>query len=176
MDFFMRKRFLLGAITLLVLLNIVLMYMVWRGRPGSPGLTGAGKEMERDSARIERLLKDELGFDRAQIDKYLALRRSHQQRMNELNNEMRCLKEQMFDGVLKNEPKPKLSDSLLALTQETQNRIERLTFQHLIELKSICTPPQREKLKLLIRELFRPKRRGGEEPSSASRDTLLSRP
>ncbi len=64
------------------------------------------------------------------------------------------LKKQMFDEVLKDIPKPTLSDSLLKLSQDKMVELEELTFQYLLDLKKLCKPEQQDKLKLLIDEFF----------------------
>jgi hypothetical protein len=160
-DFFNRNRYLLLAIVLLVILNVGTLFMLFFGRPGERQ-RGRGNVQDRGQTRIAQLLKDELGFDREQIEQYLVLKKRHQERMRVLDSTMRAAKNRMFDDVLRDDPAPVLSDSLLVLTQRTQDEIERLTFQHLLDVKKLCTPEQRKKLHAIIHEMFRGKPRGDE--------------
>jgi periplasmic protein CpxP/Spy len=164
MDFFTRTRMLIGVIILLLCMNIGMLILFLVGRPATPSRKGSSREQDREQARIEQLLREELGFDQRQIDTYLVSRRAHQNRMRALNEEMRRLKNSMFDGVLSDAPSPVLSDSLLALTREVQDKIERSTFQHLAELTKLCTPPQRETLRTLLDDLLRRKPQPDEPP------------
>ena len=159
MDFFNRNRFLLAAIMLLVALNIGTLLMLILDRRGA-GAPPRNMPAEQEQRRITQLLEDELGFNRDQLARYIELRKAHQARIAALDARMRGLKTRMFDDVLRDDPAPALSDSLLLSTQQTQNEIERLTFRHLLELKQLCTPEQRERLHTIIHEMFRKGPRG----------------
>jgi hypothetical protein len=154
MDFFTRTRTLVFIIILLLCLNIGMLVLFLLGRPVSPASAGGSPPAGQNEARIERLLKEEMGFDRGQIDRYIALRRQKQERTRALDAEMNRLKDQMFDGAMRDDPTPMLSDSLLALTHAVQDKKERLTFQYLVDIKNICTPDQREKLGALVHQLL----------------------
>jgi hypothetical protein len=156
MDFFTQKRLLYSLIVVLVVMNLGLVLVLWLGGP-ERRTQGGRRESDDEGTRVERLLRDELGFDQAQIDRYLGLHHRHQERMQICNRAMQQLKIRMFEGVLRDQPAPALSDSLLQRTQETQVEIERLTFQHLLDLKNLCRPEQRDKLTLLIHDMFRRK-------------------
>ncbi len=158
MDIFRRTRALIALIVLLVACNITLAVVLLTQRQGGSA-TPTDPAVQKE--QIERALVQEMGFDRAQIDTFVTLRRTHHARMRELNAEMRRLKEQLFDGVLDDDPNPALSDSLLTLTQTTQHAIEVQTFEHLLAIKALCTPEQRPRLASLVRELLR-KKPGGE--------------
>lgn len=157
MDIFTQKRYLIYIIILLVILNLSTLLMMWIGRPQRPPGKGGPISPEREKARVEQLLKNELGFDKTQTEKYLKMRQEHQEHVTSLRNEIRQLKKQMFDEVLKDDSQPMLSDSLLQLAQEKQADLEQLTFQYFLNLKKLCKPEQQDNLQLLIRDVFRPK-------------------
>ena len=110
---------------------------------------------EQETTHIKQLLKDELGFDETQIKQYLKMQDEQLDKVLQLQNEIRQIKKQMFDEVLQDNPKPTLSDSLLSLTQEKMIALEQLTYSYLLDLKKLCKPEQRDKLKFLIGEFFR---------------------
>ena len=87
---------------------------------------------EQKRKHIQQLLVDELDFDNAQVEQYLAMRQEQSKKVSALQNEIHQLKKQMFDEVLKDDPQPGLSDSLLKLSQEKMVELEELTFQYLL--------------------------------------------
>ncbi|KAA3661769.1 MAG: hypothetical protein DWQ10_03880 [Calditrichaeota bacterium] len=183
MDIFKQKRYLSYAVLALLLMNITILVLLWVGRPGGPKPQRALKNPVEDNGRLQQLLKKELGFDETQSKRYLTLRQEHREQTRRLEDEIRKLRSGMFDEVLKDNPQPMLSDSLLKLVQEKEAMREQLTFQHFLDLKNLCGPEQQNKLKLLMREALRqnpppgmeaggppPPRRGdGQHPPRPSR-------
>jgi hypothetical protein len=166
MDFISRNRFLVAAIVLLLVVNAGALLLLFRGKPVREAPAQGATAPDRDQQRIVQLLGDELGFDSLQISQYKALRKEHQERKRMLNDRMRELKTRMFEDVLRDHPAPALSDSLLLLTHQTQDEIERLTFAHLLDVKRLCKEEQRSKLRAIIRELFRSKPQNGSDVRS----------
>lgn len=163
MDIFKQNRYLFAIIILLVILNLTTLIMLWLGRSEYRQPRLEQRDPIEEENRISQMLKDELGFDKQQIDKYLQLRKQHRDKVHLLNGEIRQIKKQMFDEALVDIPKTELSDSLLTISQTKQAEIERLTFQHFLELKKLCKPEQQDKLKLLIHELFRGRPAGDDQ-------------
>ncbi len=157
MDIFKQNRYLWIAVIILLIMNFAALTLLWLGRPeGRRPQTGRPHPVE-EKKRTEKMLQKELGFDKMQIEQYLTMRQEHHKQSQLLNNEIRQVKKQMFDEVLEDSPQPQLSDSLLRLIQEKQADLEQVTFQHFLDLKKLCKPEQRDKLKLLMREVFRQK-------------------
>jgi hypothetical protein len=152
-DIFARNRRLTILILILVLMNISLMLMLWFETPKS-GTVQTSSTPEDEQVRIEHMLKDKLGFSDEQIDEFMLLRMAHRTRIDSLQRRMQDLKNQIFNGVLQDVPEPVMSDSLLSVAEKTQMEIERLTFGHLLDLKRLCKPEQRERLQQIIHELL----------------------
>ncbi len=166
MDIIKQKQLTMVVIVLLVLLNVITLTILWLGCPTRLRTETPLPAQERQ--RLQHLLRDELGFDQRQIDQFQRLQKAHRDQVRVLQDEIQQLKKQMFDAVLCDNPQPTLSDSLLILTQEKQAEIERLTFQHFVDLKKLCSPEQQDKLQLLIHDMFRrqPPPPRGEPPLS----------
>ncbi|MBD3289491.1 periplasmic heavy metal sensor [candidate division KSB1 bacterium] len=162
MDIFKQNRYLIFVIILLVILNIGTLSMLWFGKSQRPAHLPDRQHPENERVRLQELLQSELGFDEAQVEQYLHLRREHREKIDHLNTEIRRVKRQMFDEVLAENPQPTISDSLLNLAQEKQAQIEKLTFRHFLDLKKLCKPEQQDKLRLLMHELFRQPHPGGD--------------
>ncbi len=179
MDIFKQKRYLFLVIIVLIVLNMATLVMLWLGGPQRPAQHRGPGRPKQERAQIQRLLKNELGFDDKQAEQYLKLRQEHREQTRQLNDEMRRIKKQMFDEVLEDIPQPMLSDSLLKLTQKKQSKIEQLTYQHFLDLKKLCKPEQKDKLKLLMHEMFRGQPAGKREglpppPPDGERLSLVS--
>ncbi len=157
MDIIKQNRFLTLVVFLLVIFNVSMMTIMWLGRPLRPERPGNPPRPGQEQADIQKLIRDELGFDDQQIEEYLKMRREHRNQVRRLGEEIRQIKKQMFDEVLQDNPQPELSDSLLSLAQNKQAQIEKLTFQHFLDLKKLCRADQKDKLKRLMFELFRRK-------------------
>ena len=159
MDIFKQKKILVFTIIVLVILNVASLLMLWTGKPDRGWDRKRGHPF-RDGDRIENLLKRELGFSDDQAKKYISLRKDHRKKTRQINHEVRELKRQMFDQAMQNDNQSTISDSLLILTQTKQAEIEKITFNHFLDLKEICEPDQLEGLKKLMHKLYTPSRHG----------------
>jgi len=155
MDIFKQKRNLIFTIVFLVILNIITLLLLWFGRPQN-NLRGGSRGPEHNSEHIQRILNKELGFNDLQAKKYIKMRDKHRQNTKQLNEDIKKLKKEMFDQALKDNNQSTLSDSLLHLTQVKQAEMERMTFQHFLNLKKLCNPDQQKILQQLIHKLFAP--------------------
>ena len=155
MDIFKQKRYLVLLVALLVIINLATLLIFWLNRPQQPIMDRQHLAPEQETEHIQQLLKDELGFDETQTKQYLKMQAEQREKVLQLQNEIQQIKKQMFDEVLQDNPKPTLSDSLLALTQEKMVTLEQTTYSYLLDLKKLCKPEQRDKLKFLIGEFFR---------------------
>lgn len=167
MDIFKQKRYLTLLVIVLIIFNLTAITMLWLCSPKNSVHPPRPGEQPHDQKQLRGLLKKELNFDEEQIEKYLKLHRSHREKVDRINAGINHVKRQMFDAVLQDEPRPMLSDSLLQIAQEKQAEIERMTFQYFLDLKQLCRPEQRDKLKILMHEVFR-KRSGPPPPREKS--------
>jgi hypothetical protein len=166
MDVIQKNRYLWFSVVSLVVLNLILLALLWLGRPSRSGRMPPPQKPER----IRELLKEQLNFSDEQVQRYLELREQHHQRARQLEAEIRDLKREMFSQVLDEQAPAAVSDSLLNLVLEKQAELEKVTFQHFLDLKSLCGPGQKEKLKVLMGEVFRrnmPGKPEGDGPPSA---------
>ena len=157
MDIFKQRRYLWIIIIILLIMNITALALLWLGRPEGRRPQSGPPDPIEEKIRTERMLQNELGFNKIQTEQYLRMRQEHRSQAQQLEDEIRQLKKHMFDEVLEESPQPLLSDSLLRLVQEKQANLEKLTFQHFLDLKKLCKPEQQDKLKLLMHEVFRQK-------------------
>lgn len=164
MDIFKQKRYLILSTSVLVVLNIATLAMLWIDRPAHPKSLPPQMSAGQQEERIRMLLHQELGFTEPQASAYIKLRRQHNDRIHNLKREIDQIKRQMFDAVLQTGVQPTFSDSLLNLAQKKQAQIERLTFQHLLDLKALSTPEQEQHLQHLLHQLFQKHQRNDAPP------------
>ncbi|RMD48160.1 MAG: hypothetical protein D6830_07420 [Ignavibacteria bacterium] len=156
MDIIKQNRKLKIAVTVLIVMNIITIALLWIGRPTGPGPGGMPLSPEEEKEKVSALLKDKLGFNQEQIERYLNLRAEHYKAASDLNREVQLLKKEMFDRVLENEKDVSSPDSLLNLILLKQADIEKLTYNHFLKLKELCGKEQKEKLKILMHQMFHP--------------------
>jgi len=157
-------------------MNLAALSLLWIGRPNGPKPKIGNINPQEEQRGIQNLLKNELGFNENQINQYFQSRDEHRQKAIKIDREIDNLKRVMFNQVLDTLAKPVLSDSLLTLIQAKQTELEHITYQHFVFLKNLCGPEQKEKLRILMREVFKQKQplldgkglppppQGGEEP------------
>ena len=163
MDIFKQKNYLIISVIILIILNIGILSMMWlnesthRKPPKHP--QGRSNEQEQ----ISSLLKKELNFNDDQIQMYLELRNIHREQTIELQNVIQDIKRKMFDEVILGNSAI-ISDSLLSIMLDKQGQIEKITFQHFIDLKNLCNPEQQKDLQLLLHKLLPPPDRNDNGP------------
>ncbi|MCB0753930.1 MAG: hypothetical protein KDC52_20835 [Ignavibacteriae bacterium] len=167
MDMIKQNRNLIITIIVLVIINIVALLLLWLGKPKNDFRRGLERD-SNDKVRIQKMLKEELGFSTEQAKQFITLREELKEKTTELNDDLMLLKKEMFEKVMHGNSSS-ISDSLLNLTLEKQGEIEKATFEHFLKLKQICTPEQQEKLFKLMHRLLGPPTGG---PRGETRDEL----
>ena len=162
MDIFKQNRNLMIVVGVLIVFNLLLLFLVWNNSTSTSTTTEVRKSPQEMRAALTTMLKKELDFSDDQVERYLQVRFEHHEKMRRLQRKLSGIKKEMFDAVLAENSSPTISDSLLALSLETQGEIERLTYKHFEDLKNICSPEQQKKLKLMMHQVLAPLQ--GERP------------
>ncbi|UOD35135.1 hypothetical protein DSN97_02010 [Deferribacteraceae bacterium V6Fe1] len=166
MDIFKQIKFLRLLVFILVLLNISTLSVLWYS-----GFSKKDGQRFRppvsEEKQVKRLLKENLGFNDEQVEKYLKLRKEHHKKALVIESEIKRLKKEMFDSLLTDNGAKEIPESILQEILKKQATLERLTFYHFLDLKNLCGADQKEKLKILMSEVFRQK-----EPPLKERDRL----
>lgn len=166
MDVFKKNRNLVITIIVLVIVNIFTLSLLWLGKPKPMNLR-VDERVEDDSLRILNMLKDKLEFSNEQAEQFMGLRLEHKDKTSKLGEEIMELRKEMFDKVMYADNST-LSDSLLNLSLEKQSQIEKLTFEHFLKVKQICTPEQQKKLFEMMSKLLGPPQHEGRPPGEVS--------
>lgn len=157
MDLFKKNKLLGSLVFLLVFVNTALLAAFWVHKMRTPIHSPPHRQHRpggEDSENMRRFLEAELAFGESQIEDYMLLQSRHRDQVDRLNREIRLLKKEMFDEILKENPRTAHSDSLLDLSLAGQAEIERLTLQYFLDLKALCEPEQQRKLQSTIHKLL----------------------
>ena len=154
MDIFTKKRFKIWTILLLVILNISTISMLWLSQNKGPGAPPPRGKARHDQRTLE-FLQRELDLTDEQIHKYDSLRYVHAEQTRILINDLQRLKKEMIDGIFYDEPDTITAMEIADLICDKQIEVERITFEHFLDLKQLCGTEQVHKLQGLVDEFFR---------------------
>ncbi|MBI1222456.1 MAG: hypothetical protein GC180_07625 [Bacteroidetes bacterium] len=137
-----RKTFVISIISLLLIGNGLLLYMVFH--PASRMLHEGPKE----------LIIEKLHFDAEQIAAYDDLIEIHRKEVRRLQEDIGRLKNELF-AHLSDEIAPQTFDSLTHRIGYDFSEIERVNYRHFQEIKKLCKPEQMQAFNKLTHELSR---------------------
>ena len=151
------KLFLL-IIVILLLTNITLLFFLFN----KDGRDGKRPPFDKGAAAKE-FLKKEIEFSDAQLQQYDTLAKQHRDKMKGTFDEMRKSKEQQFKELGRHA----FSDSAIAdaVTQsvEKQKIMELQFYNHMLEVRKICTTDQLPKFDSLFYKMWSKKPKKPEE-------------
>lgn len=111
-----------------------------------------GPMVERDPGDfIVRALK----FDDAQMQKLQILNSEHRQRMREINDDLKELKDALFSKISEESLNTELIDSLTNSTGFLEKEKEMETFFHLRDIQSLCNEKQKERFNKIVLDALR---------------------
>lgn len=165
MDFFTKNRFTAWAIIILIVLNLFTLSVLWmtntrRERPPKHGPHFRAHDRKD-------ILDAELNFNDEQKEKHRTLKENHFKQMRILTEEIHKNKKDLFNRLSEPTYDSLEVKALCNKIGSLQSDLEELTFYHFNDIKSICTPEQKEKLKEVNKKLIdilRPKGRRGPPP------------
>jgi periplasmic protein CpxP/Spy len=158
MDYFSKNKISVWIIAVLVLLNCFTLATIWLRQIPFPFIP-AGED-PRPRRHGLNVLKEELNLSAEQISEFNLIRQRHFDKMRPLQNEIFSLRRELLDEIYKNEPDTQKVRLLAVRIGEKESERERFVFEHFMQMKSVCTPEQRDKYDRLLRELITPPDRG----------------
>ncbi len=142
-------RLLTIAVIVLVAANLYLLFMFKPGHGPGPG------HGPREGGPKNIIIK-KLHFNEQQIIAYEVLIEKHQTDIAEANNEVRQIKNELYRSLAFDSPQEENAALILSMS-EAQENIERIHYNHFLDLKALCKDEQKadfDKLTLEIAELF----------------------
>jgi len=157
MEIFTKNKFTVITIVLLILINIFTLLIIWFG--GRDILGPPRMELPPENAdRMVFFLKNELGLNEAQVQEYRQLRLKFLEQTREIIDEVQSLKRELLDQLFSDRIDNQKVNQLIQSIGEKQKIAERITFNHFLEMKNLCSEGQQERLRRLLDEFFRPPR------------------
>jgi len=153
MDYFAKQKIIVGAIVVLLLLNLGTLATLWIGHfRGPEKIISHGPGAHPD--HVSHFLTRELNFDAAQKKEFQRLQSRQIAQMDKFQEEVNTCKRRMMDELLKSSPDPARVKELAAEVGEKEGLKARLVFTHLEEIKAICRPEQKKKFDSIVSELL----------------------
>lgn len=152
MGLFENKRFTIISISVLVLLNLILIGLVV-----GPEL-GKRDRDRRDGDKRSEYLAKKLGFSAEQKQTYDSLNTSHKTETKEIQQRIDEKRREMFrltrvDGV-----SIETVDSLTAEIGMLVSNMEFRTYEHISNIRALCTPEQLQELDSLVQRMIKSRR------------------
>lgn len=108
------------------------------------------KEKQNGPQKPGDFIVKELGFNKSQLEQFRTLNKTHHQKMRHLSDDVRKLKEGLFDELSETTINNKLIDSITSLIGEKEKEKEAEIFYHFYSIQKICNAKQKEKFNNII--------------------------
>ncbi|MFN3755081.1 hypothetical protein [Flavobacterium sp.] len=143
-----RTKLLTITVIGLLLLNIATLSFLFLNRTMPDRLS-------HDRPKPREIIIDRLHFDANQQKEYDKLIQWHRGEINQLDDNIRQVKNDLYARLSEKEINVKTKDSLITLLNLYQKQIEETHFKHFEDIKKLCKPEQQEDFETLTEELAR---------------------
>ena len=106
-------------------------------------------------------LKKELKFNASQLEKMKTINATHHQNMMHTNDELRDLKDRLFNTLSDASVNEKTIDSITSLIGQKQKSLEKEIYYHFKSIQELCDDKQKIKFKKIIKKALH--NRGGKD-------------
>ncbi len=114
----------------------------------------------RDPQGNKNFIVKELGFNDAQLKQFEKRSKGHHQMIMELSDEMRVLKDELFDKLSDDSVTQITIDSMTSLIGQKAKQKDAEAFRHFKMIRDLCNEKQKEKFKIIIKDALH---KGGEQ-------------
>jgi Spy/CpxP family protein refolding chaperone len=143
MNFFTTKRLVATAFVLLAVLNITLLGMLWWQSTNDPRPRGGHYNRQLFFTR-------QLSLNESQTASFDQLRQEHFRKVEAEMQAMGLLKKQLIEESLQERPDTKKIEAIAVSIGSHQTVIEQKMALYFHELSKVCTPEQRDSLKIVL--------------------------
>ncbi len=152
MGLFENKRFTIISISVLVLLNLILIGLVV-----GPEL-GKRDRDRRDGDKRSEYLAKKLGFSAEQKQTYDSLNTSHKTETKEIQQRIDEKRREMFRLTRVEGVSIETVDSLTTEIGMLVSNMEFRTYEHISNIRALCTPEQLQELDSLVQRMIKSRR------------------
>ena len=136
----LKNKVLVTVIAILLLANIAMLLFFLTGMKKPDKRTPPGPPAPHTT---ESFLQKRIGFIDEQMSQFNKLKEEHHQRLFPLFEDLRKTKDQYY-LLVKDAPSDAYLDSLASVIGEKQRILDRNVFQTIQQVRSLCTPQQRD--------------------------------
>jgi hypothetical protein len=144
-----QSKWLIGLVALLVVVNLALVASIWLKKE---------KDVRPKVGDAKDYLVEQLSMTPSQVRSFDSLRKGHFERMRKYQDEMKYLKETLFNQLKETSPQ---HDLVARKIGELQTRIDLETFDHFSRLRSSLSEEQKKKFDNIIQIVLRSMAPGG---------------
>ena len=150
-----KSKVFLTIIGILLVANIAMVCFFFLKKDG-------GKREKRPDRKtmIANFLKNEIGFNEAQLQRYDSLSTRHNESMKTMFDSSRSSKDRQFKILTAADFNDSVMNSVADQSSASQKIMELKMFNHLKNIRSLCTPEQLPKFDSLFVKVLN--KRGGE--------------
>lgn len=163
MGLFENKRFTIISISVLVLLNLILIGLVV-----GPEL-GKRDRDRRDGDKRSEYLAKKLGFSAEQKQTYDSLNTSHKTETKEIQQKIDEKRREMFRLTRVEGVSTETVDSLTTEIGMLVSSMEFRTYEHISNIRALCTPEQLQELDSLVQRMIKSRRDRENDKKESSR-------
>ena len=145
----LQSRWLLAVLGILVAGNLILTLLLWQGHSNGPKRPLPPPRPENAAA----VLKEKLDWNEQQVTAFRSLLKEHQEKIRMYQDSLRHLKHDLFESLPGNPGDAEVTAATEQIGHVYQ-AIEVATFQHLKDVRNLCTPEQQAKFDKIIHEIL----------------------
>jgi len=158
-----KKKILIGLIVFLMLLNAatILTVVLLMNRPDQTGRRTVTTAAMQDTSGIPgtqrvRYMADQLGLDAEQQKEFRTASWDYGRQARAISQKMSQLRDQLLEEMVKIQPDTTTLDSLSEQIGINHTLLKKLTVDHYLRLKSLCTDEQKKGLHEMFRKILNP--------------------
>jgi periplasmic protein CpxP/Spy len=151
-----KSKILLTIIGILLIANIAMVSFFLLKKDGNK----YDKQRPDRKTMIASFLKDEIGFSTEQLQQYDTLSTGHRENMKKMFDSLRSSKDKQFKELAAGNFSDSVINSVADRSAVSQKIMELQMFNHLKNVRLLCTPEQLPKFDTLFVKILN--RRGGE--------------
>ncbi len=149
MNYFKEKKFATIAIIVLVILNITTITLLWLGRPSNH----RHPMVPREKVLFD-FIAHELDFNPVQKLSYEKQERIFMDETRAVHLRIDSIQQLLYNTIYSEVTNKLVIDSLTNIIGSLDAELNRITYNHLVEIKSLCEGNQQEKYKTLLKDVL----------------------
>ena len=118
----------------------------------------------QDPQRNRDFIVKELGFNKTQLEQFREHSEDHHETMMQLSEEIRNLKDNLFDKLTDDSMNDATLDSISSLICEIEKQKDKEVFTHFKMIQDLCNDKQKEKFKIILKDALRQGDQGNRPP------------